>query len=398
MKQTKIHKSKKTGLVVHEFDTSRLRGKYYVYPECSFYQLTEEISFDGFPALPKGFFRDGYGFASPAGTFLTAALKQVFGEKIKLSVSRLGDSKVTTARGGTQVSFKFSDYMRILDPLRDIRREGNLKSKQHVASILGELFPKHAGKIPTVATIYSYEEDKITKIFGSDSGIVERLSKADIETIANIFNQLAASNETSFNSIAVAEKSKTRNERVYLQTVVEEFEKRLENEGHSESDWQRFLQKYILLFNTSYVSVIEKLSVSIRGKFPDFMLVNVFGYIDIYEIKKPSTQLLKYDQSRDNYFWDVEVAKAITQTEKYIQMLVRSGYDVREYIKQKHGTDVKIIRPRGFVVVGTSSQFKGQQMEDDFRLLASSLKNVDVVLYDELLGNLKNLLNRLEHR
>ena len=146
------------------------------------------------------------------------------------------------------------------------------------------------------------------------------------------------------------------------------------------------------------MSVIEKLSISIRGKFPDFMLVNVFGYIDIYEIKKPSTPLLRYDESRDNYFWDTEVAKAITQTEKYIQMLVKSALEVKEFIKQKHETDVKIIRPRGFVVVGSSKQFDSSQKEDDFRLLASSLKNVDVVLYDELLGNLKNLLKRLEQR
>jgi len=34
-------------------------------------------------------------------------------------------------------------------------------------------------------------------------------------------------------------------------------------------------------------------------------------------------------------------------------------------------------------------------MEDDFRLLSGALKNVDIVLYDELLGGLKNLTARL---
>jgi len=70
--------------------------------------------------------------------------------------------------------------------------------------------------------------------------------------------------------------------------------------------------------------------------------------------------------------------------------------DVRDIIKDRHQIDVKIVRPRGYIIVGQSSQFENSKMEDDFRLLAGSLKNVDVILYDELLGSLKNLVKRLK--
>lgn len=242
-------------------------------------------------------------------------------------------------------------------------------------------------------SIYSYEENKISKILGSAGDVFKKLSKADIEAIAGVYSQIAEESKADFSSISIAEESKRRNERVYLQTVVDEFEKRLSNKVLSESDWQRFLQRYILLFNTSYVSSIEKLSVDLRGKYPDFMLANVYGYLDIYEIKKPTTNLLKHDDGRDNYYWDAEIARATIQTEKYIQMLIKQGLEVRDFIKEKYGVDVKVIRPRGFIVAGKSDQFENTKMNDDFRLLASALKNVDIVLYDELLGNLKNLLS-----
>ena len=72
----------------------------------------------------------------------------------------------------------------------------------------------------------------------------------------------------------------------------------LKKPNTSESAWQQFLQNYILLFNTAYVGVLEKMSVMLQGKYPDFMLLeNVYNYIDIFEIKKPSTNLLKKDES-----------------------------------------------------------------------------------------------------
>ena len=46
--------------------------------------------------------------------------------------------------------------------------------------------------------------------------------------------------------------------------------------------------------------------------------------------------------------------------------------------------------------MGTRKQLKGELMEDNFRLLNNSLKNIEVILYDELLSNLKNFLKRIK--
>lgn len=394
----KKHKSKKTGKLVYEFDEQHLTGEYFPAPNCAFDSLCHSVHFKGFPKLPKGFSTDGYGFATPAGTFLTSALRDVFGDGVRLAITRTDKSQAQKLKTGWRITLNHADYLRILDPLRHIRHERNIKSNAHVAHVLGQLFPKLFRKAEAVPTVYTYEEDKISKMLSGVEDAHEKLSKADIETVARLHASLIEDRKVDFNSITVAEESKRRNERIYLRSVVDEFRKRLENKALSEADWQRFLQKYILLFNTSYVDSIEKLSVDLRGKYPDFLLVNVYGYIDIYEIKKPTTNLLRHDDSRDNYYWDVDVAKAISQTEKYVQMLIKKDLEVREIIKEKCKIEVKVVRPRGFIVVGNSRQFTSSKMNDDFRLLAASLKNVDVVLYDELLGNLQNLLDRLKKR
>lgn len=388
------HVSEKTGKKVYSFDTSKRKGTYFSTPNSAIRRLTRSVDFEGFGMLPKGFSTHGYGFATPAGTFLTQALLEAFGENIKLTIVKDGQSSARKYKGQLKLTINHGDYLRILDTLREIRREKNIKSNGHVLNVLGELFPRYCGESESVETIYSYEDDKITKILGDDA-VLNELSKADIDTIANAYHTLVEVNEIEFRSIGLAKESKDRNERIYLESVIGEFESRLSNTRLSEGDWQRFLQQYILLFNTSYVSAVEKLSVDLRGKYPDFILVNVFGYLDIYEIKKPSTNLLKHDGSRDNYYWDSEVSKAITQTEKYVQMLMKKALDVREIIKEKYALDVKVVRPRGYIIAGSSAQLENQKMEDDFRLLAGALKNVDVVLYDELLNNLKNLLDRL---
>jgi hypothetical protein len=54
------------------------------------------------------------------------------------------------------------------------------------------------------------------------------------------------------------------------------------------------------MLRNTYGEVLEKESVSLEGKFPDFMLLDPYSYLDIYEIKKPSTRLLKLDKSRNS--------------------------------------------------------------------------------------------------
>jgi len=167
-----------------------------------------------------------------------------------------------------------------------------------------------------------------------------------------------------------------------------EFEKRLESNSANEHVWQKFLSEHILMLRSSYGEVLEKESVSLRGKFPDFMLIDPYGYLDIYEIKKPRTDLLSLDRSRNNYYWSTELSKAISQTENYLYQAQRSGDNLINDIRKSKGIEVNIVRPRGYIIAGRRSQLTTPKMKDDFRILNESLKNVDVILYDDLVTGL----------
>ena len=144
--------------------------------------------------------------------------------------------------------------------------------------------------------------------------------------------------------------------KVYLEKVITEFKTKLRRKIQNEKIWQEFLADNILVLRNTYGEVLEKESVTLRGKYPDFMLLDPYSYLDIYEIKKPSTNLLKLDRSRNNYYWDVEMAKAISQTENYLHQVQRHSDTLINDIRRNKGIDVSIVRPKGYIVAGMRDQ------------------------------------------
>lgn len=163
--------------------------------------------------------------------------------------------------------------------------------------------------------------------------------------------------------------------------------------AHPESWWQSYIKANILLMQQGYIKALAKLNVAVGDtKFPDFCLVTHDNYLDILEIKKPGTDLVKLDPSRGNYHWDIEMSKAIIQTENYIEQVSSKQGDVRSYLLDHEKIDVKAVRPRGIVLAGDARCFTEQKQRDDFRLLSQGIKNITVLTYDELLTRLKNYI------
>lgn len=114
------------------------------------------------------------------------------------------------------------------------------------------------------------------------------------------------------------------------------------------------------------------------------------NYLDILEIKKPDTIILKEDKGRGNYHWDTEISRAIIRVENYLEHISNQAAQVPSFVKDTYGLELKVVRPRGFILAGNSAEFSSQKQRDDFRLLSHGLKNVTVITYDELLIRLEN--------
>jgi len=373
---------------------------YLVDPTSGQHNTYSEIVLDGFIELPKGFYKGGAGIDKPASIFLINSLKANVSDKFKFEISKTKPSKIQGIGRGFKVILNYTDFIQIQEGLKEIRKEKNDKLKSFVTYKLGKVLPdKYEPPTKSFDDINVYQEDRISKIININPDILDSLSKNDISTIASLYQKLLSTDKLGSQpqDIKIIGKEKSRNERIYLEKVVKRFETDLTKTSLHERDWQTFLSQFILLFNTSYVKVLEQASVTLSGKYPDFMLIDMYNFIDIYEIKKPTTPLLQYDDSRNNYYWDKEMSKAISQTENYIYQLTRNSSTFREDYKVSNiEKDVKVIKPRGFIIAGNSDQLDNEKKQNDFRLLASSLKNIEIILYDELLTNLKNLIKRLE--
>lgn len=166
--------------------------------------------------------------------------------------------------------------------------------------------------------------------------------------------------------------------------------------NRSEAWWQNYIHKNILIIQQGYIQAIEKMNTLVGGtKYPDFALITHDNFLDILEIKKPTTILIKEDTSRNNFYWDTEISKAIIQVENYIEDISKQSDAIRSFIKDKYKIDLKVVRPRGIILAGISSGFASQKQKDDYRLLTQASKNITFLTYDELVTRLENYIEVL---
>lgn len=356
----------------------------------------EKIYIDGFDKLPSGFYSNGFGITS-GGYLLTNHLFDTL-KDFTLFVSKDSSSKIIKKGKSHLVTLKYDDLHMFQERYREIKKFRNEEHENAAKYYLNRFFPRHFAETEEVDESV-YKEDQIADIL-KKVDLMENLSKNDAVALTEFypsFMEVVGEKLTGKKKFIQISKNKDNTEIIYLESIIKEFEKKL-GQNLMESKWQDFLRDYILLFNTSYASFIEKESISLAGKYPDFMLIDVYSFIDIYEIKKPTTNLLKKDESRNNYFWDTELSKAISQTENYIHQINKNSYGFKEEVKKSKGIDIRIVKPRGFIIAGQSSQLDNEIKEENFRLLNTSLKNVEIILYDDLLASLRNFLARLKEK
>jgi len=75
----------------------------------------------------------------------------------------------------------------------------------------------------------------------------------------------------------------------------------------------------------------------------------------------------------------------------------RKGALLVEDLQRERGVEIpfKIIKPRAFLIMGTSKQFTNKNMADDFQVLRRSQKNIEIILYDDFLKKLENQKNKV---
>jgi len=383
------------GNVFYRVNTTTKKGIYYIRPGTRQHGYCESIKTEGFDALPSGFYtKGGYGLTASGG-FLLGEIHDHFDKPVDLTILKAGRNRLDGRGVTATATLVHEDLAALNDSARSIKRVRNEETRACVRGFLAQhfrQFQQYRGLRPR------YAPGTLAEVLGLGE-VVDRIDSEDRSALEEFIPEFLSSIPGTLRAskkLQVVYDTLDAGKKIYFEKIAAEFRRKLDAQVQSESSWQSFLRERILVLRNSYGEVLEKESVSLRGKFPDFMLIDPYSYLDIYEIKRPTTTLLRYDRSRDNYYWDTEMSKAISQVENYLHQVQRNSDALMNDIRRSKGMDVAIVRPRGYIVAGVRSQLETDKKRDDFRILSEGLKNIDVILYDDLLRNLEGFLGQTQ--
>jgi hypothetical protein len=380
----RIHRPTRKGTYYLLKPLQRRRGQY---------EYLSQITLSGFTSLPSGLKRDGTGLPS-SGYLLLKNFADKFGA-FELTIDKSEKSSLQQQH----LVLNHEDLRSLLRHMRTIKAERFAEINGTVQSFLHSHFPSAFEKPPATFSA-TYRPNTIADALKKKETL-SMLSKDDIVAVGEFFPtfiQKYGASGVGKKRLFALSGSKRATEVVYIRKVLSDFNRRLDAKNLSEQSWQEFLRDYILLFNSNYATVLEKENIGLLGtRFPDFLLIDAYSYLDFYEIKRPTTILLKKDKSHGNYYWSVELTKAISQVENYISHADRNSEQLCAEIRRQKQIEARLIKPRGFIIDGSRSQLTDEIMEDNFRLLNNALKNLTIILFDELFNNLKNFLAKLKN-
>lgn len=321
------------------------------------------------------------------GKHLLELLANHFKDRFKLVVS----NKIAVEKGRGR-----ADTLVYVTPqfLRKLHSRRLNKTRDIGLRVTGETLKEDLGlDIKGVVVATGYQKGMFARILGSGFD-VRRLSQEDQEALSGYVSTAVKAGRQVLD-IKSAFKSKQNVQLLYMQQLLTNFDEEVAKD-HPESWWQTYFDENVLYFQDNYINRIPKLQIALGStKFPDFCLVTTDSYLDVLEIKKPSTELLKHDDSRDNYYWSPELARAIAQTEKYLELIGRHQDAIKNHLRDNEGIELQIVRPRGIIFAGRLTQLTPSAKADDFRRLNMGLKNLQVVPYDEMSRRVRNTIDAI---
>jgi hypothetical protein len=229
------------------------------------------------------------------------------------------------------------------------------------------------------------------------SGAEIKLSKEDQRSAINLIHKTKEQLSREYPGALLELKNEI--EQVTLARLIEKFEDMLTHDL-SEAHWQKFLKEnsFILSLAFSYPMMIIQDQAHVGGmsiqgggtKITDFLLANKFtGNVALFEIKRPQTELLRAGEYRGNLFpvsrdLSSSIAQVLDQKfnlqGNFTNLAYYSGWN-----------DYHPFAIHCYVLIGRSIVGVGEKKSFEFH--RNSLKDVNVITFDELLEKLRILLN-----
>lgn len=343
---------------------------------------------DQFPPFISSY---GYGFSERS---LHNFFRYNFNDD-KIDTIILSESK-PSARQKNNLILSYDDIELLLKSINQEQRACNDTKKILIKNLIVDIFPD---------VNFDHSETNNNKdliLRNLNDKLIEKLTADEIQKLGEFYVK-ATRKFKAGHIIKKMTAGLMKNAQILsLQEIIIKYEKLL-SENPAESEWQKFFDEYITLFDSRYVHKINYKNIATGiTKYPDLVLVDIYGYIDFYELKKSGTDLIQYDNSHKTWYWSKDVSMVIAQVSDYLQKSKENALSYAKAIKDETETDteqgleVNIINPRAIIVIGHTKQLDTEKKRNHFKNLRESLKDIEFVLYDELLERLKNLLDTIK--
>ncbi|SMO71642.1 protein of unknown function [Saccharicrinis carchari] len=348
-----------------------------------------EILIEGFDRIPDDFSDNGY-IKQGVQYYLNKKLENK--SITSLTISKESDSAIRKVRNedSYRLTLKYDDFKTLREKFIVVNNQSTQSKNDILDGFFYNLFPDKFDESTSTA---QQQYRNVIKNLNTD--IIEHLTPDDLMKFEGFITELLdkryQSNSHKFLQLA---RTKIRVDTIAIDRILDEFKQNVRN-SISENLWGKYLKKNLFLLDSKYVKILPELNVILRGsRNVDFGMIDTKGYLDIFEIKKPDTPLLSNDTDRGNYYLHTTTVKAIVQAEKYLFNAERKASILADDIRREEKINVKVVKPRAILITGHSEQLDTEEKRDDFKVLRQSLKNIDIILYDELLEGLENQKNK----
>lgn len=296
---------------------------------------------------------------------------------------------------GDELRIKHDDLMGLISDI-NIRMKAD---NQSIYGLIGNFWKEHFPKLDLM--IRPQNPNKSLILGALNDRLKGQLTAEEVDQLIKFAFDAASKHKRAgirrARSLLIAKRA----QRLTLEELISRYEKLLQDDP-PESVWQKLFNEYVTIFDTRYVQKIDAKNIGLGStKYPDLVLVDVYGFIDFYELKRVRTPLLKHDSSHNNFYWTTDISMVISQAANYLQLAksqaatLSSGIKAATAGRERDGLDVQIVNPRAVIVAGSSNELNTNKKREQFKILRESLKDIDFVLYDELLIYLKNLLSKV---
>lgn len=158
-----------------------------------------------------------------------------------------------------------------------------------------------------------------------------------------------------------------------------------------EKVYQNWIEKNLWIFGVDYHKKHPFRKIASDNSQADIVLETVDGFLSLIEIKQPipKNKLFRYDTSHRCYFPTSDLSEAIGQCLIYLQRIE----DYKKNIESEYS--VRVLRPRVKLIIGRTHNFNDNEREA-LHFLNSSLHDIDIISYDQLIENGKKIISYYE--